>query len=476
MGAPRLPLAAALALILGLALIRPGTLPARAAAPPAYVYAQHPCTAAADAPSASAPLLTEMLGGTQLPLVGTARAADGGTWDHVKLWGAIDAYVAAGDAGASRPDANQLGGESADCSFPGLPDTAPDVLPPDPGPFPLSATGAVIAPTSLLAAPDPGAFPLASADQGAPVDIAAWAADGSGMPWYQVALDGDLGWIPATSVAIDQPDPATYAVAGVPVWEVSAGKAMWLKNYSPHHSDVDAMVQAAQFAGLTHLEVEVAISQFGFYARNTLDRLLPAAHAAGLKVIAFVYPTLAVVAADVRLTQEVAAYRTPSGDRVDGIGTDIEENLTEANVYAYGQLLRALLGPDVPLVANVFNAVGNPDYPYAAIAASWNVLAPMDYWHGQQGRTYGSDDVAGFVATSITTIRAAVGPDLPIEELGQTYDIFGPDGVAVSNAPSGQEMRADLAVAHQLGCIGASFFEWETTTPDEWQAIANTPW
>ena len=107
------------------------------------------------------------------------------------------------------------------------------------------------------------------------------------------------------------------------------------------------------------------------------------------------------------MTQEVAQYVTRSGDRVDGIATDVETVDDTATVFCYGQLVRALLGPDILLVAAVFHPFAQPYYPYAAIAASWNVIAPMDYWHSRDIRSYSAGQVDRFVADSITTIRAA---------------------------------------------------------------------
>jgi hypothetical protein len=313
------------------------------------------------------------------------------------------------------------------------------------------------------------------------VRLDAWMAGPEGMPWYRVVLPNGAGWIAATAVRLDQPDPATHRIGSVLLGTVAAGKGMSLfKNYLAHHSDVAALVQAAKLAGLTHIYTEVAISTggLGFFGRDSLDRLLPAAHASGLKVIAAVYPALDVVASDARMTAEVAHYRTPTHDSVDGIATDVEETITASAVYAYGQVVRALIGPDVPMVAIVLHPLSHPGYPYAAIATSWNVISPMNYWYSDVSRPYAAADTVRFVTTSLVTIRAAVGPTMPIEELGQTYveDHRYGDGVAPANAPTADETVADLRVARQLGCIGISYYSWQTATQAEWQAIAATPW
>src|SRR5262249_11922562 len=196
---------------------------------------------------------------------------------------------------------------------------------------------------------------------------------------------------------LSTPDPATRAIAGTPLWSRVAGKGMWFTNYLPHHSDVNALMRAAKQAGITHVYAEGAISTYGFYARNALDRLLPAAHAQGIAVIAWVYPYLKDIAADVRMTQQVATYVAPGGQTADGLATDVEEVDDSASVYTYGQLVRALVGPDELMVSAVYHAYAQTYYPYAAIAASWNVLAPMDYWHSRANRAYSIQQVAHFV-------------------------------------------------------------------------------
>ena len=98
-------------------------------------------------------------------------------------------------------------------------------------------------------------------------------------------------------------------------------------------------------------------------------------------MIAWVYPTLENVTDDIRMSVRVANYVTPTGDRPDGLATDIEEVMDSGSVYTYGQVMRALLGPNELMVNSAMHPFTHASYPYAAIAASWNVMAPMNYWH-----------------------------------------------------------------------------------------------
>lgn len=439
---------------------------------PTLVYAQHPCTQVLSAASASAALVTDLLGGTDVTYVGPTTATDGTAWDHVKIWSGIDGYIRAADAGTQPPPDSQLGGEESCPPFtPGVDEAGGS------GPWPLFVQAAFIAPSVLLSSPSLTGFPTGEVTQGAKASINQWTADGDGTPWYHVTTGSAAGWAPVSRLRLDMPDPASYTVNGKPVWQPIVGKGMWLKNYAPHHSDMNAMVQAAKLAGITHVYTEVAISGAGFYARDTLNRLLPVAHQNGISVIATVFPTLQDVSADIRLAAEVAQYQAPTGDHVDGIAMDIETVTDSQAVYDYGQVVRAALGPNVVMVANVYHPQNFANYPYDAIAVSWNVISPMDFWH-LPSRTYTAADTRAFVSTSVVTLRAAVGPKLPIEELGQMYDMSkDPYGsLGGTAAPSTAEIVADIQTARQLGCIGVTFFTWQTATQAQWQALVATPW
>ncbi|HEX9036257.1 MAG TPA: SH3 domain-containing protein [Ktedonobacterales bacterium] len=465
---------ATLALTMTLLLTLPlnGRPATRAQAAAGLIYTQAPCVPVSIAPSSSAPLITQLLGGTDVTLVGTASG-----WSHIRIWSGLDGYAPASALGAAPP----ARADEGDCTLPGVADAKVDILPSEPGPFPLRAGGWTLGPATLYAWPAANALPVAGLRSGAKLAVSEWASDSAGRPWYHVTSSAGSGWLWAGDGRLAEPDPATRIVNGKPVWEPVAGKGMWFTNYFTRHADVNQIVAAAKAAGLTHIYAEVAITRYGFYAPVSLDRLLPAAHAQGIAVIAWVYPTLDNIAADIRMTLRVARYVTPSGDRPDGLATDIEEVTDSGSVYAYGQVLRGVLGPDALMVNSAMHPFTHPDYPYAAIAASWNVMAPMDYWHSSRRHGYSAASVARFVTGSIVTIRAAmlaagVSRPIPIEELGQMYDMYSNDGAGVGHNPTGAEITADLRAARALDCIGASYFEWQTATQAQWQALTAFAW
>ncbi len=56
------------------------------------------------------------------------------------------------------------------------------------------------------------------------------------------------------------------------------------------------------------------------------------------------------------------------------------------------------------------------------------------------------------------------------------YDMYSDDGAGTAHNPSGAEITADLQTARALGCIGASYFEWQTATQAQWQALSAYAW
>jgi hypothetical protein len=454
--------------------VTPSHVVARAAAS-GSLYTQKPCTPVYDSADTHSTLLTQLLPGTEVKSLGQVTVS-AQQWAHVSIWSGIEGFIPSNVVSATFP----AGVSDNGCSYPGLPIAEANPLTTQHGPFPLAGHATVTLPATVYAKVDTHSMPLANLTPGTDLVFSAWATDAHGNPWYNVATAQGNGWIWGGDVRMDQPNPATEQVNGKPIWAPMAGKGMYATNYLVHHSDVDALVQAAKKAGITHIYTEVAITRYGFYAQDSLNRLLPIAHKAGLTVIAWIYTNLDNIGDDARMTELVANYRTPDGDSADGLLMDIEEVTDSGSVYMYGQLARAILGPDVLFVASVFHPYARPGYPYAAIAASFNVIAPMDYWHSRKNHAYSDEVVERFVSVSIQTIRAAMsiagGTPLPVEETGQTYDMYTAAFTGWKDAPTSAEVTTDLRTAREIGCIGVGFYEWQTTTQDEWQTISAYKW
>ncbi len=348
----------------------------------------------------------------------------------------------------------------------------------------LSAHGLTRVPAYVRALPAFGATRRALLPRGGALQIDAWTTDASGAAWYHAtgapvtATASVTGTLPAPATVGSAPTGWVYGDAvtfdaGAPVSPTALlaplrGKGMWATYPLLQTSPVTTIIATARAAGLSRLYVEVGRSNKGFYGGPGLAALLPAAHRAGIRVIAWVYPFLRDLPFDVSMSLAAAEYTAPSGDRPDGLLADVEENTNEGVVRAYGQVLRATLGPDVLMAIATFPPQWSQGraYPFATAALSWNAVVPMDYWRLRR-RAYSPAEVYSFVRDSVTLIRARARPDMPVEVLGQMFDLYR-GGL---NSPSAAEILACAAAARDTGALGVSFFEWRHATPEEWAAL-----
>jgi hypothetical protein len=284
-------------------------------------------------------------------------------------------------------------------------------------------------------------------------------------------------WVPGEAIQFKESDPGLERKDGRQLWKLASGKGMWLTLGTIAGSDPNTIIQAALHNGLTHLYLESAISPLGFHGKNAVGPLIDSAHRHHLAVIAWVFPYLYDIAGDIALTQQVAAYRTASGNRFDGIAADLERNVSLPTVRAYSQLVRAYLGRSYLLVGVTYPPQSFPTFPFAEVAHTYNLIAPMDYWHQTKtaygldfghmpyGYTYGYQ----YAEDSVSAIRRLSG-HVPVAPIGQVFDNFGRLEMG-PYAPSAQEISGFLAGSRASGAIGASFFQWMTAQVDEWHAI-----
>jgi hypothetical protein len=270
------------------------------------------------------------------------------------------------------------------------------------------------------------------------------------------------------------PDAALPPVTAPAPWAADLGaidgKGMWVWEMpKTEGGDVAAIVQRAVGAGLHQLWVRVGDSQSGFYAVAALDALVPAAHRAGIAVIGWGFPYLYDPVADALWTLDALRWTGPGGARLDGFSADLERpsegvDMTAARVAAYLETVRAGAGNRL-LVATVYPPTnGNwfGAYPYHAMSPYVDAFAPMVYWE--------CTDPAADAAQAIGRLSAL----RPVHVIGQAFSLADVGGRVPS--PSAAETEWFLAAAARGGARGASFWVWQSATPDEWQALAAYPW
>jgi hypothetical protein len=264
----------------------------------------------------------------------------------------------------------------------------------------------------------------------------------------------------------DLPAPVEVAARHVDLHAVR-GKGMWLTTWSDSQVDVATVVARSTTAGLRQLWVRTGGTPQGFYGHNVLDALLPAAHAAGLAVIAWDFPMLSDPVADARRAARTitASY---GGQHLDGFSPDIETiNERTFNdpprVRVYLSRVRAAAG-NLPVIATVMRPTEHQlaTYPYRAEAPYVDVFAPMVYW---------SCNEPGQLAVESLRPLAKLRP---VHLVGQSYDM-GPEG-GRHGLPTGREIWRFLDAGKRAGAIGASLYLYSETKKAQWTALGRYPW
>jgi len=199
---------------------------------------------------------------------------------------------------------------------------------------------------------------------------------------------------------------------------------------------------------------------------------LPAAHAAGIRVVGWYVPDYADLARDVRRTLAIAGYVSPAGQRFDAIGLDIEYPLNPPNVNAWNQAVGTQLAQVrartmVPLAAIVLPPVFMrlyPDrwstFPWPALTAYANAVAPMDYWTSYTPAPRCAAGDAQYCAYQYTRDNVL----LSRQYTGLPVHVIGGSGDTVTVAQVADFVRA----ARETAAAGGSFFDYRTTKPEFW--------
>lgn len=248
------------------------------------------------------------------------------------------------------------------------------------------------------------------------------------------------------------------------------GKGMWIYEFNKIASgNARAIVNAAVSRGLTHLYVRAGSSVAGLSGWRNIAKILPVAHHAGLKVIAWDFPYLRNPGADVRRAGWVMRQKLYGVHSVDGFAADIETRaegtvLTRARARRYATWLRAIApGKFLILVPPRPNRFTTKFYPYDLLVPKFDAVAPMVYW-GRQA----SDEAARWAVGYLKQFGK------PIVPIGQAYDM-GPEG-GPKGPPSNFAVVRFMHESKAKGAVGVSFWSWQHTPPRIWNAIRSYPW
>ena len=158
---------------------------------------------------------------------------------------------------------------------------------------------------------------------------------------------------------------------------------------------------------------------------RALGRFLDAAHAAGLRVVAWYLPSFADPAQDERRALAAIRFRSASGQRFDSFALDIEASLVKPiwlrtqRLLRLSARLRTDAGPHYALGAITPGPVGLrrhphywPRFPYRALARVYDAFLPMAYF--TDAHVHGTEPTRASLAADVADIRPRPG-NLPAQ-------------------------------------------------------------
>jgi len=276
-------------------------------------------------------------------------------------------------------------------------------------------------------------------------------------------------WRPSVVVPESALPAALPALARKPSLDALRGKGMWTYEWErTEGGSAAAVVRKAKAAGLTSIWVRTGSSKSGFYAAPELRALLPLAHAAGIKVVAWDFPYLYDPVADATRAARTLAFSV-GGHRIDAFSPDIESpsegtQLTRKRLRVYLGLVQRAVG-ERPVVSTVppTNDHWWKTYDYRTQVPYVDAFAVMAYWNcNEPGRE---------IVRSIGRL-APFGK--PLHFIGQAFD-FGPYGGRRGD-PTGREVWRFVDVAKRRGVLGASLYVWQHSTAEQFRALGAYPW
>ncbi len=255
------------------------------------------------------------------------------------------------------------------------------------------------------------------------------------------------------------------AYAGLGTWVDIWDTAIW--------SAPEAAVAEMRARGVQTLYLETSnYSRTADLVRPVvLGRFVEAAHAAGIRVVAWYLPSFANVARDLRRSLAAIRFRSADGDAFDSFALDIEAGVvapvarrTSRVVRLAGRLRTAAgdmytLGAIIPAPRGMdLKPAYWPGFPYAELAGTFDVFLPMGYF------TYRFTTAAAsraYTLKNVELLRERTGdPALAVHAVG-----------GLAGAATTAQVRSFATAALEAGAAGASLYDYATTKPAQWRAL-----
>jgi len=263
--------------------------------------------------------------------------------------------------------------------------------------------------------------------------------------------------------------PPAEAFSGVGAWVSVFEASVWAR---PERAVADMRRR-----GVSSLYLQTASSRPGpaVFRPDRTARFLRAAHARGMRVVAWYLPPYARPGYELRRALGAVRFQARGGDRFDAFALDIEAapgspgpSLRNQRLLRLSESLRRAVGPAYPLGAIIPSPYGLelprgrrwwPRFPYRGLRRHFDAFLPMGYY------TYhGEGPGAAFRDTrrNLEILRSKTGdPAVPIHIVG-----------GESGASSSAEGRAFKSAVNRYGAIGASMYSYGQMGGEDWRAFS----
>jgi hypothetical protein len=202
----------------------------------------------------------------------------------------------------------------------------------------------------------------------------------------------------------------------------------------------------------------------GLFDEAAIDSFLHHAHRRGMKVVAWYVPSFTQQKIDLRRVLKAIEYQSPSGERFDSFGLDIEathvDNIQRRNerLLALSRRIRNAAGVSYPLSAITPDPIASlywPSFPWKDVARIYDVIVPMGYF---TFRADGYEEVREYTEENIRKIRSETGKsDVPIHFIGGIANDAGP-----------VELRGFVKATREHEVMGASLYDYPITSRRSW--------
>jgi hypothetical protein len=273
---------------------------------------------------------------------------------------------------------------------------------------------------------------------------------------------------PATGAAVSSGRPSAYA-----------GLGTWLDIFAtPAWADPKREVAAMARDGVRTLYLQTGnySQRVDVVRRRAAGRFLDAAHAAGLRVVAWYLPSFASPAQDARRALAAIRFRSATGERFDSFALDIEAgfvspvSLRNRRLLRLSARLRAAAGPRYALGAIIPSPVGLrrhpaywPRFPFRPLARFYDVFLPMAY--ATNAGVRGSKATRAYNAADVVAIRNRTGkPRVPIHLIG-----------GIAGSMGARETAGFMRAVADCAPLGYSLYEFPITSRATWKALTAPP-